>query len=144
MSGKPRAFIPTFILLMAQNIASNLEPGGKGMLGAQRLDWEDIKAFVAVADSGTVRRAARQLGVHHSTLSRRIESLEHSLDAKLFDRQPEGFVLTASGERLAATARECSRNLTDAERFISGQDKELSGDIRVTLPPAIATQVIGP
>tara|TARA_R110000824_G_scaffold281102_5_gene469383 strand:- start:1261 stop:1539 length:279 start_codon:yes stop_codon:yes gene_type:complete len=41
------------------------------------MDWEDVKTFRAVMEAGTVRAAAKQLGVHHSTVSRRIEQLEN-------------------------------------------------------------------
>ena len=66
------------------------------MLGGQNLDWEDIKSFAVTANAGSVRQAARELGVHHSTISRRIDNLEYALGTKLFDRHPEGFVLTLS------------------------------------------------
>ena len=81
------------------------------MLGAQKLDWEEVKSFAVVAAAGTVRRAAKELRVHHSTLSRRIDSLENALGTKLFDRKPEGYVLTAAGEQLAETVQECGMKL---------------------------------
>ena len=49
-------------------------------------------------DAGTVRAAAKQRGGHHSTVSRRIEQLEKALDSRLFERRPEGYFPTASGE----------------------------------------------
>lgn len=61
------------------------------------MDWEDVKTFRVVMEAGTVRAAAKQLGVHHSTVSRRIEQLEKSLDTRLFERRPEGCFTTASG-----------------------------------------------
>lgn len=114
------------------------------MLGAQNLDWEEIKSFAVVADAGSVRRAARALGVHHSTVSRRIDGLEHALGTKLFDRQPEGYVLTAAGENFAAVVRDCGLRLNDAERMISGQDGDLSGVVTVTMAAPLAVALFGP
>ncbi len=114
------------------------------MLGAQNLDWEEVKSFAIVADAGSVRRAAREIGVHHSTVSRRIDNLEHALGTKLFERRPEGYVLNAAGEQFASTVRECGLKLNDAERQISGQEKDLSGVVTITLAAPLAVEVIGP
>ncbi|MFK7751866.1 MAG: LysR family transcriptional regulator [Sedimentitalea sp.] len=114
------------------------------MLGALNLDWEDVKSFAVVAVAGSVRRAAKELNVHHSTVSRRMDSLEHALGTKLFDRKPEGFVMTAAGERLAATVQDCGLRLNDAERVISGQDHDLSGVVTVALAEPVAVYAFGP
>ena len=114
------------------------------MLGAQNLDWEDVKSFAVVAVAGSVRRAAKELNVHHSTVSRRMDSLEHALGTKLFDRKPEGFVLTSAGERFASTVQECGLRLNDAERFISGQDRDLSGIVTVTMAESMAVHAFAP
>ena len=114
------------------------------MIGALNLDWEEVKSFAVVAEAGTVRRGARQLGVHHSTVSRRIDNLEHALGAKLFDRQPQGYILNTAGEEFAAAVRECGVRLNDAERHISGQDRDLSGTVTVTMAGPLAVHVFGP
>ena len=114
------------------------------MLGAQHLDWEEVKSFAVVADVGSVRRAARALGVHHSTVSRRIDSLEYALGTKLFDRQPEGFVLNAAGEEFVTAVRDCGIRLNRAERSISGQDGDMSGVVTVTMAEPIAVHTFGP
>lgn len=114
------------------------------MLGAQNLDWEDIKSFAVAAKVGSVRGAAREMSVHHSTVSRRIDNLEHALGTRLFDRQPEGFILTAAGEELAVVVQDCGLRLGDAERLISGQDRDLSGVVTVTMAGPLAVHVFGP
>lgn len=114
------------------------------MLGARKLNWEELKSFAVVADAGSIRRAARELGVHHSTASRRIENLEYALGTKLFERRPEGHVLNAAGEELVAVIRECGLRLNNAERSISGQDHNLSGVITVTMAEPVAVCIFGP
>lgn len=114
------------------------------MLGAQNLDWEEVKSFAVVAAAGTVRRAAKELNVHHSTLSRRIDGLESKLGTKLFDRKPEGYALTTAGEQFAETVQECGMKLNDAERIISGQDSNPSGVVTVTMAEPMAVHAFAP
>jgi len=113
-------------------------------MGAENLDWEDVKSFAVVAEAGSVRRAGKILGVHHSTVSRRIDSLEHALGTRLFDRQPEGYVLTTAGEHFVSVAREIGIRLNDAGRQISGQDRDMSGTVTVTMAESMASQAFGP
>lgn len=114
------------------------------MIGASNLDWEAIKSFAVVADRGTVRRAARELGVHHSTLSRRIDSLEQSLGARLFVRSPDGFVLTDAGVEFLNAAQASGMRLSDAERSISGQEQQLRGVVAVTMVEPVAVSAFAP
>ena len=108
------------------------------------MDWEDVKTFREVMAAGTVRAAAKALKVHHSTVSRRIEQLERSLDAALFERRPEGYFPTQAGEELARAAGQFSDNLVTVERHIVGRDNQLSGSIKVTMAEPFATMLFAP
>ena len=55
-----------------------------------RLDWEDVRYFVALARHGTLSATARTLRVNHATVARRIASLETLLGRSLFDRRANG------------------------------------------------------
>lgn len=107
-------------------------------------DWEDIKTFNAVMAAGTVRNAARDLGVHHSTVSRRIEALEQSLKVRLFDRRPEGYAPTQAGEELAAIAAGFGNDLNTITRRIAGRDDMLPGKLVVTMAEPLATGIFAP
>jgi len=107
-------------------------------------DWEDIKTFSAVMAAGTVRNAARDLGVHHSTVSRRIEALERSLKVRLFDRRPEGYAPTQAGEELATIANGFGDELNTITRRIAGRDDMLPGKLTVTMAEPLATGVFAP
>ena len=72
---------------------------------ADSFDWNALQSFLAVARAGRLTVAARQLGVDHSTLSRRIVALEEALQAQLFDRRTNGYILTSQGERLLESAQ---------------------------------------
>jgi DNA-binding transcriptional LysR family regulator len=67
-------------------------------------DWNNLRTFLAVARTGRLTAAAARLAADHTTVARRITALEQALQAKLFDRAPTGYALTAHGERLLATA----------------------------------------
>ena len=60
-------------------------------------DWNDLKAFLAVARGGSTLAASKALGVNQTTVARRIESLEHDLGFKLFERGQTGSRLTEAG-----------------------------------------------
>ncbi len=108
------------------------------------IDWTDLRFFAAVSRSGSLAGAARALGVNHSTVFRRINSLESTLAAKLFERTHTGYVLTAEGEEMMATALEVEDAIIALDRRLSGKDYRLSGSIRVTTPDTIGTALVLP
>src|SRR5215831_299030 len=63
-------------------------------------DWGALRSFLVVARTGRLTVAAHQLGLDHSTLSRRMQTLEQNLEARLFDRRSQGYSLTQQGEAL--------------------------------------------
>jgi len=108
------------------------------------MDWNDLKLFVALVRSGTVRAAASQVGVSHSTIARRVDALESQLRVKLFDRPASGYLLTQAGEELLATAEKVENEMDALARRIVGQDRLLAGQIRVTMIDVLATHLIIP
>lgn len=62
------------------------------------LDWDDLRFFLAVAATGSLSAAARELNVNTTTVLRRIANLEEALDARLFERLRSGYTLTRSRE----------------------------------------------
>lgn len=108
------------------------------------MDWDDIRVFVILARTGSVRGAAARLGVSHSTVSRRIERLEGALSVKLFNRLPEGYALTAEGERFLERAELVESQVHRLELDVEGRDARLSGWIRVTMPGVMASHLLMP
>ncbi len=70
-----------------------------------KVDAEDVKYFHVLAHAGTLVRAGHELGVDHTTVSRRIQRLEHALGIRLFTRTRTGWTLTTNGEGLLPAAR---------------------------------------
>jgi DNA-binding transcriptional LysR family regulator len=100
------------------------------------MDWSTLEEFLAVAEQGSISRAAAELGVSQPALSRRILALEESLDLSLFVRSQRGLILTAAGERvrtLAERMREAAQAIESAARL--GHDR-VSGVVRISAPEA--------
>lgn len=70
-----------------------------------KVDAEDVRYFHVVANAGTLARAGTELGVDHTTVSRRVQRLEHALGMRLFTRTRTGWELNANGESLLPAAR---------------------------------------
>jgi LysR family transcriptional regulator, nitrogen assimilation regulatory protein len=69
------------------------------------MDLKRLRTFVAVADLGTVSKAALRLRISQSALSRQISDLEYECGFKLFDRIGRRLFLTTRGEQLLGDCR---------------------------------------
>lgn len=95
-------------------------------------DWNQLRAFLATVESGSLSGAARLLGQTQPTLSRQIATLEQDLDLLLFERVGKRLVLTESGQRLAEQARLMGEAADRVALAASGQSQAESGLVRVT------------
>lgn len=96
------------------------------------LNWSDLRVALAVAEAGSLAAAARQLGVNHTTVLRRLDALESRLGTRLFDRQRSGYRPTEAGLAVMAHARHMADRADEIERQVLGRDRELTGLLRVT------------
>lgn len=99
------------------------------------MDFRDLKAFVHVAQQESFSRAATQLRIAQSALSRRVERLEHQLGAKLLARHGRGVRLTEGGQVLLERAEALIRELETVEADVQCLAKEPTGHVRLALPP---------
>lgn len=95
--------------------------------------WDDVRYFLAVARTGSIRRAAASLGVTHSTVSRRIRQLEERQGARLFEALPSGFILTPNGEDVLGLASEIELDMAALAQRMAGRDPEISGPVRIAI-----------
>jgi DNA-binding transcriptional LysR family regulator len=107
-------------------------------------DWNDLRAFLAVARAGRLTVAAQRMGVDHSTLSRRLSALEGTLGARLFDRRPSGFALTNVGERLLADAERMESLAIGLRARLDADAHQVGGTIRLGTPEAFGTYFLAP
>lgn len=96
------------------------------------MDWDDLRHFLALARSGSVRAAGKRLRVSHSTVARRVEGLEARLRTRLFDRSRDGYTLTEAGRRMLARAEGIEGAVDSLERELVGQDERLEGTASIT------------
>lgn len=106
------------------------------------MDWNDLRVVLALARFGSVRAAGARLGVSHSTVARRLESLEAALGARLFDRGADGYTPTTAGRRVLATAERVERDMADLERGVVGEDERVAGPVGVTCGERYVCEVV--
>lgn len=107
-------------------------------------DWNDLKAFLAVARGGSTLAASKALGVNQTTVARRIEALEHALGFKLFERGQTGSRLTEGGESLIADAETVERAAIRFANQAAGQLRGVSGALRLTTNELVANTMVIP
>jgi DNA-binding transcriptional LysR family regulator len=108
------------------------------------IDWDDVRYFLAAAREGSVRAAAKRLGVNHATVLRRIAQLEDRLGAQMFEKLPSGYRLTAAGEEVLEFADQMEASSRQLETRVFGRDQSVHGLLRVTLPPPLAGHLLMP
>ncbi|MVO17871.1 LysR family transcriptional regulator [Rhodobacteraceae bacterium CY05] len=106
--------------------------------------WDDIRFFLAVARSGSVRGASVGLGVNHSTVLRRVSNLEAQLGALLFEKLPSGYKLTPAGEEILDLAISMDEDSSLLQTRVFARDQNLTGPLRVALPPSLASELLMP
>lgn len=104
------------------------------------MDWDDVRSFLAIARMRTLSGAARSLGVRQSTMSRRLEALESRAGARLLQKTPSGYELTALGEAVLGNAERMEAEAIAVERTVQGRDVALSGVVRVTTVDVMASR----
>lgn len=102
------------------------------------IDWGLIRSFLAVARSGSLTAAARELAVSQPTLSREIQALEVATGLNLFRRTTQGLHLTEAGQTLVDAADSMDEAADLFSRQASGLSVELEGDVRIS-----ANEIVG-
>ncbi|QJI37119.1 LysR family transcriptional regulator [Pseudomonas sp. ADAK13] len=107
-------------------------------------DWENMRNFLAVAKSGTLSGAARELGVDHATVGRRVAALEAELQTVLVERLPRACRLTAAGAVIAEQARRMESVAFDVTRQVKSDQVSLNGRVTLSASPVLTTHFIAP
>jgi DNA-binding transcriptional LysR family regulator len=117
--------------------ASVVRPGGHAAAVRHRLrltetNWDLFRLFFSVARTGSVNRAARELGMSQPTLSRRLKELERYMGAPLFFRASSGVKLTEEGEELRRSADEMVRSFESFHRDLSLRVGNRSSAVKIS------------
>ena len=108
------------------------------------MEWDRVRVFLAVARSGQMLAAARNLGLNHATVGRQITALEEELQAKLLERHVNGCTLTAAGEAMLATAEKVESEFLQFESGLSGNVDAIRGTVRVGAPDGLGNYFLAP
>lgn len=106
------------------------------------LTINELEAFIQVAEAKKFRIAAERSFISQPALSRRIQSAESKLGARLLDRNTRHVALTSSGEELLPIAKriifEFNDSLSEMSEFITG----LKGNVVVACLPSLAASIL--
>ena len=104
---------------------------------------DDLLVLLAVARTGRFTAAAESLGLNHTTISRRINSLEKALGGRVLSRAAGGWELTELGRRAATAAEEVEAAVS---AFDGGPDapRQLSGVVRMTATDGFSAYIAAP
>jgi DNA-binding transcriptional LysR family regulator len=94
------------------------------------MDIHNIRAFLMVADTGSFSRAAERLFITQPAISKRISTLELSLDCQLFDRLGKTIRLTQAGDALVPCYQRIIAEISESERIISNLRTSVSGHLK--------------
>jgi len=103
----------------------------------RNLDWDDLRVFLEAARAQSVSRAAKALGVDHSTVSRRLSRLEFAVGGALFERARDGLRLTDTGLAVLRRAEALSASVADLRDDLVGQGA--GGKVRLATMEGIAS-----
>ncbi|WP_425045478.1 LysR family transcriptional regulator [Primorskyibacter sp. S87] len=104
--------------------------------------WDDMKVFLAVAREESLSGAGRILKLDPATVGRRIARLEASMETSLFVKSPQGYALSAAGERLLVHGEQAEQAMRAAGEALAGPSDTLSGQIRIGAPDGCANYLL--
>ncbi len=106
------------------------------------LDWNLIKSFVAVAETGSLSAAARKLSASQPTLGRHIAELEKALGVTLFRRGRRGYQLTDAGAVLYERGKVVSDEAAAFSLLALGSVEAIEGTVRIAASDVVAAYVL--
>jgi LysR family transcriptional regulator, nitrogen assimilation regulatory protein len=107
-----------------------------------RMDLKQLRALQAVAETGSVTRAADILHIVQPAISRQLRLLEEELGATLFDRERHGMVLTPAGRQFLGHVRRALDALDRGKAELRPSRREISGSVVVGLLPSTADEFV--
>lgn len=107
-------------------------------------DWNLLRSFIAVYETGTLTEAARRLGTTQPSVGRHVRELEGALGEALFVRLPGRLRPTEQAHALHGVVATMKSSALEAERLFADAHEVLVGCVRVAASEVYATHVIAP
>ena len=108
------------------------------------MDWDYLRYIRALAIGGTLAKAGELLGVHQTTVLRRLDQMEESLGVQFFERSRDGLQLTPVGETAFREADRLAIEMENLERKLVGQDSAPVGKVRLAAEDAMMSALLSP
>ena len=108
------------------------------------MDFRILRYFVAIAEEGSISRAAERLRIAQPALSAQVRNLESELGSPLLHRMPRGVAVTESGAKLLGHARHILRSAALAREDLLGDAAVIIGDVTVSFPQSVAMVLTRP
>ncbi|MBA8830736.1 MULTISPECIES: LysR family transcriptional regulator [Rhizobium] len=108
------------------------------------MELRHLRYFVAVAEEGSISRAAERLNIQQPPLGQQIRDLEYELGVSLFDRHPKKILLNAAGAVFLADARDILKRAGQAVENIRRYDKGEAGHLSVGFTSSASLHVLAP
>ncbi len=105
-------------------------------------DWNQLRAFLAAAETGSLSAGARALGLAQPTLGRQVAALEARLGVALFERVGRGVALTPSGVLLREHARAMGEAANRVALVAAGASEDIAGRVCISASDAMAAYVL--
>ena len=106
-------------------------------------DLNQTLYFITVVEAGSYTKAAQQLGIPKSTLSRNIQALEEQLDLRLLNRSTRTLSLTKAGETFFNQNQPHIHALQNAHSQMLDYQNNLQGHLKITMPAEVGTSLLG-
>lgn len=106
------------------------------------MDWNQLKAFLETAQTGSLTAAARKLGLTQPTLSRQVAAIEQRLGVTLFERAGKAMVLTATGLDLLEHARTMGAAAEALGLAATGRSQTVKGVVSVSASDMVAAHLL--
>lgn len=106
------------------------------------IQWDDLRTLAAVHRGGSLSAAARELGLTHATVGRRLRALEEALGSALFERGEDGQRLSETGRLALASANQMEAGASQLERRLQGRPEYASGKVRLTCTEGFGTHLL--
>lgn len=108
------------------------------------MDWNDYQLVLHVAMNGSLRGAGTDLGLNHTTVSRRLATLEHRLGGPVFERVVGGYRPTALGGRILAVAEDMEAAAATLDRRNKATEEALTGPVTLSVPEVLGQFLLAP
>lgn len=104
--------------------------------------FRQLQYFIAVAEQGSVTRAAQNLSISQSSVTEAIKELEGDLGVELFERHPRGLTITYNGHQFLRHATKILADVSDARNVFAGPQNDTGGTLNIGVTSLVAGYVL--